>query len=719
MNEFLEQFIAEARELVEAATADLLVLEARPDDRERVDGAFRALHTLKGAAGIVEFPPMERLMHACEDALGAVRSGARQATPTLVGDCLAALDLVVQWTEQAEASGELPSEAQGGADLTARLAINAASAAPEVQDDWLQRLALRRPVEFGKAAFAVRYAPDRQAFFTGEDPLLAMSKLPGLLTLDALPKERWPPLLALDPYACALTFEALVEARPESQVGAGRVEIVPLSASAADHLPPAAALLLEAQANLLREPGEDGRPGRHASAVRAAANVLRSLGQQDQADWLQATSVEVLADGRPETMVEALHAILSGRQVERRTAGSEVTPGREAEARTIRIDVERIDKLVNLTAELTAAKNAVGHLAGLAQRELGRHAVSIGIMDQHAHLDRLTRELQGSVLGLRVRPLRSVFQRFPRVVREIASTLGKAARLITEGDETEADKAVVESLFEPLLHIVRNAIGHGLEPPDVRAARGKPATGTITLRAFREGEHVIVEVADDGGGVDLARVRETAIRRGLVTENQLDTMSDQAVESLIFQPGFSTAATATGLSGRGVGMDAVRAAVERLGGVVQVHSRPGVGATFRLTLPFSVMVTEVMTLEAGGQLFGVPLDQMVETLRIPQGYIARIGAAEAVLLRGRTVALVDLRKILAPDATDGADETLAAVVAVDGEQVALRIDRLGMRLDVMLKPPEGLLSSIPAVSGVAVLGDGRVLLILDVRELLR
>ena len=301
--------------------------------------------------------------------------------------------------------------------------------------------------------------------------------------------------------------------------------------------------------------------------------------------------------------------------------------------RALRVDADRIDALVNLTGELTVVKNAIGYTARQARDGADPDHLVRQLKDQHARLDRLVAELQRAVLGIRVLPLHHVFQHFPRLVREMAQDLAKSVRLVVEGQATEADKATVEALFEPLLHVLRNALAHGVEPEEERRAAGKPPSATVHLRATRDGDQVIVEVTDDGRGIDVAKIRRTAARIGLASEAMLAEMTDQAVTELIFSPGFSTAASVTSVSGRGVGMDAVRAAVMRLGGRVAVTSQQGTGTCVRITLPFTVMMLRAMTVDAGGQSFGIPIETVIETTRVPRDRILRVGAAEAVVLR--------------------------------------------------------------------------------------
>jgi two-component system chemotaxis sensor kinase CheA len=570
-------------------------------------------------------------LHAAENVLSAVRSGARSVTPALVGDCLTCLDQVVQWLDAMEAGGAPPPGAQAAADQ-----------------------------------------------------IIALFDAPGV----PAPNAEAPPT------------------RAPAGGGSGA-------------LPPLARAVLETQLSLLEDPSAEASPGRTGSALRVAANVMTREGRPAEAARL-AHSIQ----GAPDAPAarRAIAAALSEVGPESRDAWAAPLPEAavaEPAMRGLRVDVERIDALVNLTGELTVAKNALAHLAGLARDGADGQTLATSLKDQHAVLERLVAELQRSVLNIRVLPLRQVFQRFPRLIREMVVSLGKPAHLVTEGDATEADKAIVEGLFEPLLHVLRNALDHGIESSAVRAAAGKPPSATLSLTAAREGDRVIVSVEDDGGGIDVARVRAVAAERGLLSAEVAAALSDQDAVDLIFAPGFSTAAAVTSFSGRGVGMDAVRSAVARLGGQVTVQSRPGLGTTVRFVMPFTVMMSQVMTVEAGGQVFGVPMDVVVETVHVPRGDITPIGAARAIVLRGRTIPLIDLGGLLGDAAPAPLGDSARVVIAMVGGQMGgLEVERLGEPLEVMLKPMEGLLAGAPGVAGTTLLGDGRVLIVLDLGELL-
>jgi two-component system, chemotaxis family, sensor kinase CheA len=730
MNEFLEQFLIESREIVDEAVNDLLELEKLPNDAERFGNAFRAFHTLKGGAGIVEFAAMQTALHCAEDAFTAARAASRPLSAHDIGNCLLCLDQVVEWLDTVERTGDLPRDADAGvvvARFTGSPTVepHAASPVQPVGAAWLDALLREHSAAARNAQTALRYRPDPDSFFRQQDPLARIAALPGLLAIDVVPSERWPTLDELDPFSCHLVITALLAApRAETTTALGDelryCELETLAnrpkAARMRSLAQTAAELLDAQLQLLGATAEPYQAGCVASAGLVAANVLRHVGRLEDAESVAAAADKSLEEGRPQRLVEAIRGALAGAPT---TAVAEPPRIKRQEAiQTLRVGTDRIDTLVRLTGELTVAKNAIGHGAKLA--DAASSALGATLKNQHATLERLVGELQRAVVGMRVLPLRVAFQRFPRLIREMSAELGKPATLVLEGEDTEADKAIVEILVEPLVHVLRNAMDHGVEAAAARAAAAKPAVATIRVRAFREGEHVLIDVSDDGAGIDIERVRQVARERNMMPAEVLAAASDEEIVDLIFAAGLSTAAEVSEISGRGVGMDAVRTAVGRLGGQVQARTERGRGTTIRFTLPFSVLVTQVMTVEAGGQTFGIPLDAVVETLRVSSESIFPVGAAHAIVLRNRTVPLVRLAQVLSPGTRQHADESGPIVIAkVDGELGALQVDRIGERIDVMLKPLDGLLAGLPGIAGSTMLGDGSVLLVLDLAELIQ
>jgi two-component system chemotaxis sensor kinase CheA len=731
MNEFIEQFLLESRELVEHATDDLLALEEDAGGRDRIDSLFRALHTLKGAAGIVEFAPMGRALHAAEGVLSDIRSASTPMSPKIVDDCLACLDQVTRWLDAMQAAGAAPVDADAAADEIVRRFAGATTgprdarvAVDESVSDWLEQLRDRHKDRLPDARTAFRYRPDADAFFRGDDPLALVANISGLITLDLI----WQKAVVLgdfDPFSCVIAIVGLAKASADriraALAGAGdQVEIVTLNhAEQGGSLLPPARAVLEAQILLLQVTDSAGKIGRIAAAGRVAVNVLRHAGRTAAAMDIESVLAGCVTDGDAARLAAAVEAALAGNAGDPAVgAGHEVKPRQGAPTRALRVDMERIDALVNLTGELTVVKNAFGHMAASALGGRDPKRFAADLREQQLRFDRLVGELQRAVLRIRVLPLRQVFARFPRLVREIATSVGKPVRLVTEGDATEADAAIVEHLFEPLLHVLRNAIDHGIEQPARRAELGKPATATIVLRARRHLDNVIISVEDDGSGIDIDRVRETAAARNLLSSETLAQMADADIINLIFSPGFSTASEVSGLSGRGVGMDSVKTAVERVGGHVGVESRPGRGAIIRLNLPFTVMMTRVMTVETAGQVFGFPLDTVVETAMVPRDRLVPVGKGRAFVLRDRTVPLIDLGETLGLPGSDRVNgEAKVVVTSAAGQVGGIEVEKLGERMDVMLKPMDGLLSGMRGVAGTSLLGDGRVLIVLDVQEL--
>ncbi|MEO8465278.1 MAG: chemotaxis protein CheA [Gammaproteobacteria bacterium] len=732
MDELLQQFLIESRELVDQATDDLLALEKAPNDAERFDNAFRAFHTLKGGAGIVEFTAMADAMHGAEDVLTAARKASAPMSTQDISNCLMCLDQVVEWLDAIQSTGVVPVGASAAAVIArlARPTTGPPAGAPpaDVTDVWVQGLMTAHRNAAAQAQTAIRYRPDSRSFFRQEDPLARIGALPGLLALDVGPRDSWPMLEELDPFSCNVVVTALLAISAGDALAAlgseaHHCDVATLrthTGASMDHsLSKQAHEVLEAQLSLLAGIGERQAPSLIASAGTVAANVLRHIGKIADADRMAATAAHCVAAHDLAGLQQAIRAALGG------APPAPAAPPEPAQARrdeggaqTLRVDAARIDALVRLTGELIVAKNAIGHSVRLAETEGA--ALAATLKSRHAALERLVGELQRSVVAMRVLPLRVALQRFPRLIREMSVDLEKPATLVLEGEDTEADKAIVEVLVEPLVHVLRNAMDHGVETAAVRAAAGKPGTATIRIRAFRAGEHVTLEVVDDGGGIDVSRVREVANERKVAPEETLASMSDAEVIDLIFAPGFSTATTVTELSGRGVGMDAVRTAVKRLGGHVTATSVAGQGTTVRFTLPFSVMMTRVMTVEAGGQQFGIPLDAVIETIRVPRSSVFRIGAAQAIVFRDKTIPLVRLSQALGAGSRDDSDDASPVVITkVDGDFGALQVDRIGERMEIMLEPLDGLLGGLPGIAGSTLLGDGSVLLVLDVAELLR
>ncbi|QRE73169.1 chemotaxis protein CheA [Methylobacterium aquaticum] len=658
-DDLVADFVAEARDLIQAAAEDLLALDgpAGPGVLNRV---FRAFHTLKGSVALFDWPDMLAALHAAEDGLDAARTGRIATGPDLVDLSLAALDATARWTEAIAATGALPA---GTAAESARLvesfrallapATGEPDGVPSGQTpscqtpscqipsspvpDWAAGLLAALRERPDGPVTALRYVPRADCFFAGDDPLGLVRRLPGLIALDLAPAGPWPPVETLDVFACNLAV-TLLTADPPAEV--------------------------EAVFRLVR----------------------------DQV---------VLAALPPASQVPRDEPVLEADPV-----------SAEPAARTLRVDAGRLDALVALADDLATARAALGAVVAEAGSGADLAGLLPSLRASDERIGRLAAELHREAVALRLQPLGRVFRRFPRAVRDIARGLGKEVTLSLEGEATEVDRDVAEGLFEPLLHLLRNAVDHGIEPPAARVRAGKPASGRIRLRAESRAERVIVSVSDDGGGLDPALIRARAAERGLRTPDALAGLDEAGVIDLIFAPGFSTAAAVGAVSGRGVGMDAVRAAVSRLGGSCTVESRAGAGTTIRLALPRAQSLARLLLVGIGPELYGLPMEAVDELARVPRERIGDHGLGAATVLRDRTVPVLHLADLLGLPREAAFPEARLAVLRLGEERVALEVDRFAGRLDGLVRPLPGL-AALPGLAGTTLTGDGRVLLVLD------
>lgn len=743
MNELQQQFVTEARELVRQATDDLIALERDSSSAEHIDRVFRAFHTLKGSAGVVELPAMTLLLHAAEDLLTAVRGGTVAANGEIVDLSLACLDQVSRWVDDFEAAAALPADAGETARVMAEglrkflpagdvaVVAPAPKAAAPVADgeaaDWVIRLLEKSRDEIAEhlrsgatTLHSISYEPIPGCFFNGDDPLDLMRQVSGLMAFHIEPREPFPPLAEVDPYACNLRLQAIAAGERDDifkifrmvpdQV---RIATVPDSALPAQKSDEAAGdtslirAVLDAQRELLRVTGKpEGLAGRVGAARRVAMNVLRSAHLISLADRVDK------ADGADAVLAAIAQAVAGLTTSAAPDAPRPDTGDRPAE-RMLRVSEDRIEALVNLSGELIVAKNALAH----SVRALGREGDQSLRRDQDA-IDRLVVELHGSILQLRMISVAQVFRSFPRLVRDVARQLNKTVNLVTQGEGTEADKTIVDRLFEPMVHLVRNAVDHGIEPPEQRRAAGKPEQATITIAASRAGDRFLVDVSDDGRGIDPAFVRRRAGDRNLLPADELAALTDDQVIDLIFAAGFSTAEKISDVSGRGIGMDVVRTAVERMGGRVTLASKVGAGTSVRLDLPTTISMSRIMVVEAGGQSFGISMDAVSETVRLTPDRISRIKNNEGFVLRDQVVPIVSLAELMNLPAHSAAASRLFLVAETGGRTAAFEIDAIGDRLEVVLKPMQGLLARARGYAGTTLLGNGQVLLVLDVKEIM-
>jgi two-component system chemotaxis sensor kinase CheA len=473
------------------------------------------------------------------------------------------------------------------------------------------------------------------------------------------------------------------------------------------------------------------RLGEGAPAVQGLlSSCLEGLTVTPLLHWLddllgasrEAVDVQLADNGQPQERPQEVSRMDSGpnEEDEALKLGRPIEERRATKA--LKVDPAKVDQLMNLVGEMVVAKNSLPYLASRAENEFGIRELAHQIKTQYAVINRIVEEMQDAVMKLRMIPLSLILQRFPRMVRDLSRKLGKKVELVLEGGETEVDKNIVDAIAEPLVHLIRNSLDHGIEMPDERAAAGKSACGRIVVKCKQESDGVVIEVTDDGRGIDPFLIKRRAHERGLISGETMERMSDQDAINLIFAPGFSTAQDVSDISGRGVGMDVVRSAVERIGGYVKVTSEKGKGTGVILRLPFSMAVTKVMMVRSDSQVFGVPMEQVLETVRIPISNINSFKRNRSAVLRGRIVPLLALNELLGipsePVASENG-ELAALIIRSREEKVGLLVDDFDGVQEVILKPLPGDLARISCYAGTAILGDGSVLLVINPKEMIQ
>ena len=656
VSQFVGVFLEESFEGLDLMEAGLIDFQA--DDPEAVNAIFRAAHSIKGGAGTFGFREVSDFTHGAETLLDQIRQGERAMTEETADTLLAAVDCIRAMLEAAR-DGSAPDTTQV---LETRATIEAllSNATPAPVS--------ARPAEAAPAGWRIRFAPHAGMLAGGNDALRIIMALESLGPLDVrCDASALPPLAELDAESCRLAWDIeLRAATPERAVR----EIF-------EWVEDECELVLEAI------PGEHDAPA-SAEAGGSAAPTPR--------------------EGQAAANGAAPVARVATDAARRNDAGS------------IRVAVEKVDSLVNLVGELVITQSMLSQIGNANDDfDLGRLEQ---LREGLGQLERQTRELQEGVMGIRMLPISFVFTRFPRVVRDMAAALGKSVELRMEGEETELDKGMIEKLSDPLTHLVRNAIDHGIESTEARRAAGKPEAGQISLKAYHQGGNIVVEVADDGAGLNREKLLAKAASQGLPVN---DAMPDRDVWALIFAAGFSTAEKVTDISGRGVGMDVVRRNIEAVNGRVEIDSKPGEGTRIILRLPLTLAILDGMSVRVGSETYILPLTAILESIQPTSEQLSTIGGKGRVVhLRGEYLPLVALHELFGIEAraTRPEDGIVIIAAASDG-RAALLVDDLVAQHQVVIKSLETNYRKVPGISGATIMGDGKVAMILDVDMLLR
>jgi two-component system, chemotaxis family, sensor kinase CheA len=689
MAEIRLTFFQECEEQLAALENGLIAMQEGQSDAETVNAVFRAVHSIKGGAGAFKLTALVGFAHIFETALDRVRSGSLAPDADVVKLFLRAADALSDLVG-ASRDGRLIDDAPHRAIAEEFDALMGGAPAVE-EDDFagldfspmatVFDLAEEARPEPPPNAFRIRFRPLRDMYAKANDPLALFRELKRLGSLTCICELKNLPFLdTIDPEDSYLSWDIRLE-------------------TASDHAAVKEVFdFVDGDCDLLIEPeSQPQAPAAVGQGELDIAAILRKV--REEAPRIAEAQAAVQAQV-PSTPDPASLAVSPA------SAKTDVKP-------TIRVDLGRVDRLINLVGEL------VINQAMLTQRVVHSSIVrDREVNSSLEELERLTREIQESVMAIRAQPVRPLFQRMSRIVREVADATGKDVRLRTEGEATEVDKTVVELLADPLTHMIRNAVDHGLESPEKRIAAGKPPEGAIRLAAAHRSGRVIIEISDDGAGINRPRVLQKAIANGLVAPDA--QLNDTEIDNLLFLPGFSTAQTVSSISGRGVGMDVVKRAIQALGGRISIASAPGQGSTFTLSLPLTLAVLDGIVVSADGQTYVIPLTAIVETVKHEASRIHYVGDHSFVLrVRDVMVPLIDVGAALGirPPTLDLRQGVAIVIETASGSRSALLVDNIQDQRQVVIKSLETNYKRVDGIAAATILGDGRVAMILDVDAL--
>ena len=700
--EYLELFVAEAQENLQALSDGALRLE-KNGDLVVVRDLFRAAHTLKGMAATMGFEGLTQVCHGLEDVLDAVRSGAQGMSPGMADALLAAVDamggmlggivgggdggpadpaLVARF--HALAAGEIPPAAPAPeAAPAAPPALVRQALDPQLPQAEDGRQVVARALADGGRVARVSVVLEQTCAFKGVRALLVRKAL-----------ERMGTIAWTRPAGKALEEGAFDEG----------FDLWVASSAGLEDLEQAALRVLEvSRANAVAVPHD---------AFNVAAPQTASL--LSPAPTLAGPGPAALPEAAPELL--AVPLAMAGEmtlQPDGPAVAGVARDGAEAPAtqrQTLRVSVERLDKVLNLVGELVTAKIRLGQIGRVHQlKDLGEALIQV---------DHIVNELQEEVTAARMVPMEQIFSRFPRLIRDLSHELNKPMELVMEGREIELDRSILDEIAEALVHLLRNSADHGIEGPEERRRRGKAATGTIRLEARRDKNHVVISVEDDGGGIDTARVREAAVRKGLLSQEAAQNLSDEEAVALIFAPGFSTASRVTKLSGRGVGVDAVRARAESLGGSLRVENYPGHGTRFRIRLPLTLAIVQALRVRVGREEYMAPVVNVIEAVEYQRSDLKRTHGIDTVRLRDEVLPVTRLNRLLDVPGGDEADLFTVLVVETAERRAGLIVDEVMGQQEIAIKSLGRSLKAVRGFGGVTILGDGSVCLILELASLL-
>ena len=682
-----QAFREEAYELLAELESALLELEEDPHNQEMIGRTFRAMHTIKGSGAMFGFTDIAEFTHEVETVFDKVRSGLMSVDKPLIDSTLQSCDLIRAMLEGGGVDEEEIRSLKGVFSALARSGQGAPAGQPEK--------AGKIPSSEKRACektYRIRFKPSRDIYLTGTDPLLLLNELRDLGECRVVAHlHEVPSLEDITPEHCYTYWDII------------------LTTNRGDNAIRDVFIFVEEDSELHIDVIDESTLPFDQVEQKKLGHILVERGDLTTEDMMKALESrklfgEIVVEkglAQPSQVEAALAEQQQIRDVQKRRQSSET-------ASSIRVPSEKLDVLVNLVGELVTVQ------ARLTQTAAVRNDSHLTLIAEE--VERLTSELRDNTLNIRMMPFGSTFSKFKRLVRDLSDDLGKDVEMITEGANTELDKTVIERLNDPLVHIIRNSIDHGIESPDVREAKGKPRLGMVKLMAEHSGDCVFITIQDDGAGLDKDAIRAKAVEKRLIPETA--ELSEKELFGLIFAPGFSTAKKITGVSGRGVGMDVVKQAIEALRGVIEISSRKGEGTTISIRLPLTLAIIESLLVKVGGDRYVLPLSFVEECVVLTSRDIRDAHGKDLANVRGHMVPYIPLRKRFEMPG-EAPDIQQVVITAIDGERIGLLVDTVIGEHQTVIKSLGKVYRDVHGISGATILGDGTVALILDIPQLVK
>ena len=689
VSQYLEIFIDESAEHLQTLSDCIMTLEKEPDNNDTINEVFRAAHSLKGMAGTMGFKRMQHLTHDMENVFQEVRSGKIPVDSPMIDLLFKCLDAIDGYLENIKATSD-----EGTEDNEIII---------KELNDFIAKANGEAPAEAAPATAAQESAVSGGAEFAKFE--LSHSELKAVMTAKDSGLHIYGVKVTVDQECLLKAARAFLVFKAVEELG----EILVYRPSSQD---------IEDEKFELDFSfyiGSQESLDKILAAAKKVSEITDAVGEEitdfttpEEETKKEETQTAVTKTESPKPVAKA---------PEKKTSApaKKAAVGKPATNRTVRVDIEKLDALMNQVSELIIAKNS---LVSISSTESGSFN-NQGFHEQIEYLERITTNLHESVMKVRMVPIESVVNKFPRMIRDLSRTLDKKMELVMTGEDTELDRTVVDQIGDPLQHLLRNSADHGLEDTELRIQRGKPEVGNIFLNAYQEGNNVIIQVGDDGNGIDTEAVREKAIERGIITPEQADAMTQKEIINLLFMPSFSMAKKITDISGRGVGLDVVKSNIEQLGGDVEVQTKLGEGTTFTVRLPLTLAIIQALMVEVRDEKYAIALGSIANIENIPVTDIKYVEAKEVIHLRGNVIPLIRLDKILDIEPLENGPENLTVVIVKRGDsQVGLVVDKLIGQQEIVIKSLGKYINGNKLISGATILGDGEVALILDANTLM-